>query len=155
MAVYENLNDIIKDAQRKITEILKNDIAPIAEEIVQSHIQSDIYYAYSPKPGAWVNGTTYQRRHILEENVYSFTLNPSTLCITSTASASSPIASGYGFNNKYHGAFLEMLESGKTGIWKRGFPRPAIGHAQMEIDDSVNGGSIGRALEAAIKREFD
>lgn len=155
MAVYENLEDIISDAQRKITNILKQDVAPIAEEIVKSHIQSDIYYAYSPRPGAWIGGTTYQRRHILEDSVSSFLTNGDTLCITSTATASPSIVKGHSFRNRYSGAFLEMLESGNTGIWRRGFPRPAIAHAQLEIDDSLHGGAIARAIEAGIKREFD
>lgn len=155
MAMYDDWDSLVAAAEKKVTRILKQDVAPIVEEIVQSHIQSDIYYAYSPRPGAWVNGSTYQRRHFLENNVTSSLSDSETLFVTSTATASPSVVKGYSFRNRYPGAFLKMLESGNTGIWRKGFPRPAISNAQIEIDDNLQSGSISRAIEQGIKREFN
>lgn len=155
MALYDDWDDLVSAAELKIATILKQDVAPIVEEIVQSHIQSDIYYAHTPRPGAWINRTTYQRRHALENNIVSSFSDKETLFVTSTASASPSIVKGYSFRNRYPGAFLKMLESGNTGIWRRGFPRPVINNAQIEIDDNLQGGSISRAIENGIKREFN
>lgn len=155
MAMYGDWDSLVAAAEKKVTRILKQDVAPIVEEIVQSHIQSDIYYAYSPRPGAWVNGTTYQRRHSLENNVVSSLSDSETLFVTSTATASPSVVKGYSFRNRYPGAFLKMLESGNTGIWRKGFPRPAISNAQAEIDDNLQNGSISQAIEKGIKREFN
>ena len=154
MAIYGDWDSLVAAAEEKISIILKQDVAPIVEEIVQSHIQSDIYYAYSPRPGAWIKGSTYQRRHTLENNISSSLLDGETLFVTSTATASPSVVKGYRFQNRYAGAFLKMLESGNTGIWRRGFPRPAITNAQTEIDDNLQNGSISRAIERGIKREF-
>lgn len=155
MTEYSDWSSLVSAAEDKVSEILKRDVAPVAEEIFQSHIQSDIYYAYSPRPGAWIKGSTYQRRHELENNVSSSLSEKSTLFITSTASASPSIIKGYSFRNRCPGAFLELIESGKTGIWRKGFPRPAVSHAQIEIDDNLQSGSIMRAIEKGIKREFE
>lgn len=155
MAMYDDWDSLVVAAEKKVTQILKQDVAPVVEEIVQSHIQSDIYYAYSPHPGVWVNGSTYERRHALENSIYSSITDGDTLLVTSTATASPSIINGYSFRNRYPGAFLKMLESGNTGIWRKGFPRPAIGNAQTEIDDNLQSGSISRAIENGIKREFN
>ncbi|MGN1154787.1 MAG: hypothetical protein ACI4TK_01275 [Agathobacter sp.] len=154
MPMYDDWDSLVEAADKKVTRILKQDVAPVVEEIVKSHIQSDIYYAYSPQPGAWINGTTYQRRHILENGVYS-TVENDTLFTTSNATASPSIIKGYSFRNRYPGAFLKLLEIGNMGIWRKGFPRPAVSNAQIEIDDNLQSGSISRAIENGIKREFN
>lgn len=155
MAMYNDWESLVAAAEHKVAKILKQDVAPIVEEIVQSHIQSDIYYAYSPHPGAWINGSTYQRRHVLENNITSSLSDNKTLFVTSTATASPSVVKGYSFRNKYPGAFLKMLESENTGIWRKGFPRPAISNAQAEIDDNLQNGSISRAIQNGIKRELN
>jgi len=155
MAMYDDWESLVSAAEKKVARILKQDVAPIVEEILQSHIQSDIYYAYSPRPGAWVKGTTYKRRHILEKNIASSLSDSETLFVTSTATASPSVVKGYSFRNRYPGAFFKMLESGNTGIWRKGFPRPVVSNAQMEIDDNLQSGSISRAIENGIKREFN
>lgn len=154
MGFYADWGSLVAAAEQKVATILKQDVAPVAEEIVKSHIQSDIYYAYTPQEGAWVNGSTYQRRHVLEDSIESTMLSNNTLLITSNASASPSILKGSGFRASAPGAFLQMLESGNTGIWKKGFARPAIAHAQIEIDDSIQGGALSSAIERGIKREF-
>lgn len=154
MSHYEDWDSLIAAAEKNISVILKNDVAPITEEIVKSHIQSDIYYTYTPRAGRWVDGNTYQRRHVLEDSINSTFVSKGVLLTTSTATASAPILNGHSFTNRYPGAFLKMLENGNMGIWKSGFPRPVISNAQLEIDNSIQDGAIRHAIENGIKREF-
>ena len=148
---YGDWNSLAAAFSRATKRILKNNVAPVAEDIMRKHIKSDIYNVYTPKRGAWVNGTTYQRRHILESSVTSNVINQDTLFVTSTATASPAIVSGWSFNNRYDGAFLELLESGHMGIWKSGFPRPAVSNTQREFDTSKE---IISAIKRGIKSEI-
>ena len=166
MPDYGSWEELCEAAQKKCYDILKNDVAPVAEEIVRNHIQDDIYDAispytgqkYRPIPNGWVNGTTYQRRHVLEGSVYSSLLedkpieegeDPFVLLVTSNATASDPVVTGYEFNNSEPGAFLNLLETGHMGIWRHGFPRPAIGNAQNEIDRSS---AIRNAIQSGLDK---
>lgn len=131
-------------------DILMNDVNPIAMEILKKHIASDIYNAYTPKSGGWVGHTTYQRRHVLEGAVVGEMESSDTLCVTSTASPS-PSILGTGFSGAGGGGFLQMLQVGNMGIWKSGFPRPAI--ANTELDYASNP-SIQSAIKSGIARLF-
>lgn len=148
---FSDWDDLVNAVDSKLSVILEKDVAPIAEEILSKHIKSDIYDAYAPKENGWVNGTTYQRRHLLEDAVTSIMLDNNTLLVTSTATASPSIISGWSFHNRYQGAFLKLIESGNTGIWKSGFPRPAVTNTQEEIDNS---NKITSAIKRGIKREI-
>ncbi|MBR4021284.1 MAG: hypothetical protein IKI94_01595 [Ruminococcus sp.] len=148
---FSKWDDLVNAVDNKLSVILEKDVAPIAEEILKKHIKSDIYDAYTPKENGWVNGTTYQRRHVLEEAVTSIMLDKNTVLITSTATASPSIVNGWSFHNRYPGAFLKLIESGNTGIWKNGFPRPAVSNTQDEIDNS---NQIASAIKRGIKREI-
>jgi len=110
---------------------------------LRERIAEDIYAIYTP--------AYYQRRHVLEQNVEGDLTNPGTLLVTSTADASPSVVPGYSFENRYPGAFLEMLEVGNMGFWRRHFPRPAVAMAQGIIGSSSE---IRRAIEAGIRREF-
>jgi len=123
--------------------ILLCDVNPVAEKILREHIAEDIYAAYTP--------AYYQRRHVLEQSVEGDLTGPGTLFVTSTASASPSLVPGYSFENRYPGAFLEMLEVGNMGFWRRHFPRPAVAMAQVAIDKSPE---IRRAIEGGLRREF-
>lgn len=131
-------------------DILMNDVRPVAIEIFKKHIASDIYNAYTPKSGGWVGHTTYQRRHVLEGAVVGEMESSDTLCVTSTASPS-PSILGIGFSGAGDGGFLQMLQVGNMGIWKSGFPRPAI--ANTELDYASNP-SIQSAIKSGIARLF-
>lgn len=139
----------------KASIILKEDVTPVAEKILAKHIKSDIYDKYTPKTNGWVssNGsrTTYQRRHVLEDNIKTLIQDKHTILVTSTATSSSAVVKGWSFHNRYPGAFLKLLESGNMGIWKGGFPRPAIKNTQNEIDESSQ---IKSAIKKGIKREI-
>jgi hypothetical protein len=134
---------LVAQAQAKLDLVLQQDVSPVAEEILQERIAADIYAAYTP--------AYYQRRHVLEESIVSDITAPGTLLVTSTADASPSLVPGYAFENRYPGAFLEMLEVGNMGFWRRHFPRPAVSMAQGVIDRSAE---IRRAIEAGIHREF-
>jgi len=134
---------LVEQAQANLDNILRHDVAPVAEEILRDHIASDIYAAYTP--------AYYQRRHALERTIISYIENGDTLMTTSAASASPSILPGYTFENRYPGAFLEMLEVGNMGFWRRDFPRPAVSMAQGEIDRSAE---LRSAIKTGIQREF-
>jgi len=134
---------LVTQAQETLDCILLCDVSPVAEKILREHIAEDIYAAYTP--------AYYQRRHVLEQSVEGDLTGPGTLFVTSTANASPSLVPGYSFENRYPGAFLEMLEVGNMGFWRRHFPRPAVTMAQGAIDRSVE---IRSAIEDGIRREF-
>lgn len=150
---FSDWNSLVKEVDKKAGKILKNDVAPIAENILKKHIKSDIYDAYTPKENGWVNGTTYQRRHIMENSVTSVFQNGNTLLITTKkdVTASPSVIKGWSFHNRYQGSFLKLIESGKTGIWKNGFPRPAVSNAQIEFGTSQE---IKSSIKRGIQREI-
>ena len=159
---FSDWESLIDAANNKAKEILKTDVAPAAEIILKKHIKSDIYDAYTPKKNGWVLKTggktksgkdkyiraTYERRNNLIDMVYSSMIGSNTLLITSSETANTPLG---GTSMKYIGAFLELLESEDMGLWKGGFPRPAVSNAQSEIDKSS---SIKSAIKKGIQREI-
>jgi len=134
---------LVAQAQTKLDQVLQHDVSPVAEEILKDRIATDIYAAYTP--------AYYQRRHVLEQNITGELTKPGTLLVTSTADASPSFLKGYSFENRYPGAFLEMLEVGNMGFWRKDFPRPAVCRAQEEF---VRSSEIKRSIESGIHREF-
>lgn len=151
MPDYGSWEELCDAAQKKCHDVLKRDVAPVAKEIVKKHIQRDIYDVYTPTPHGWVNGTTYQRRHVLNSSVYCEFVNDDEIMVTSRATASKSVVPGYSFHNRRPGSFLKLLETGRMGIWRNGFPRPAIGNAQKEIDHSS---AIRNAIQSGLDRYF-
>lgn len=148
---FSDWESLVSAVDAKATQILQRDVAPVAEDILKKHIKSDIYDVYTPKPNGWVNGTTYQRRHVLEQAVTTIVQDKHTILVTSTATASPAVLSGWSFHNRYPGAFLKLLEVGNMGIWRGGFPRPAVTNTQNEIDTSQE---IKSAIQNGIQREI-
>lgn len=151
---FSDWDELTKAVNKKCEVILKKYVAPVAEEIFKKHIQSDIYDVYQPIPNAWVGGTTYRRRHILEKRIkveISSNESEAELFITSTAPASESVVKGYRFKERYDGAFLKLIESGNMGIWRKGFPRPAVSNTQMEFD---NGKDVQNAMLIGINNEI-
>lgn len=129
--------DSLANAMKSInTDEIVRSVAPEVEAILLKHIESDIYDSYTPREGAWVGGTTYQRRHVLEGGIKSTLEADGTLLTTSDAPAGQSVVKGYMFSNANSG-FLQLLESGHMGIWKNGFARPAVSNAQKEVDGSA------------------
>lgn len=149
MPDYEDYDGIAAAIDRQVPDILKNDVFPVAEKILIKHIGKDIYDVYTPKSGGWFGGVYYDqgysRRHVLENSIVRVMEDDNTMVVTSRARANKSLVNGYKFNNRYPGAFLEMLESGNTGAWRNGFARPAVSNAQKEVETS-------RAIESAIKK---
>lgn len=143
--------ELVSAVDAKASKILKQDVAPIAEDILKRHIKSDIYDVYTPKENGWVNGETYKRRYALEQAITTLVQDKNTILVTSTATASPAVLSGWSFHNRYPGAFLKLLEVGNMGIWNGGFPRPAVANTQNEIDSSS---AIENAIKSGIQREI-
>lgn len=146
-------DQLIEEVNKKASKILEKDVAPVAEDILKKHIKSDIYDVYTPKEHGWVNGTTYERRNILKDSVVSFLQGSNTLMVTSKkeVTASPAVVKGWSFHNRYQGAFLKLIESGNTGIWRNGFPRPAVSNTQAEFETSS---AIKSAIKRGIQREI-
>lgn len=145
---FEDIDDMVNAASSVNSDDVIQRVANEVEAILLKHIKSDIYDAYTPKEGAWVGGTTYQRRHVLEGGIKSTLEEDGTLLTTSDAPAGQCVVKGYNFSNADSG-FLQLLESGHMGIWRNGFARPVIANAQKEVDESTKIKSI---LENEMKR---
>lgn len=146
-------DELVEAIEKEIPKILTEDVAPYVWEVLKRHIQTDIYDAYTPIEGGWVRGSTYQRRKMLNDDSSEVVLmeGKNTLVVTSGALASTPVVKGYSFDNRYSGSFLELIESGKTGIWKHGFPRPAVARTEAELEHSTEfHAMIDNALERRL-----
>lgn len=139
-------NDV--DFQKIVERILKKDVAPIMKEILKKHIQDDVYDAYTPHRDGWVNHRTYQRRHLLENNIVTMMVNPFTIGVTSLAPAAPAVVPGYTFEERQEGSLLELIEAKKHGIWAGGFPRYPIRNTQAELDQNAE-------IEQAIQNGLD
>ena len=148
---YSDWESLVNAVDQKAFKILQTDVAPVAEGILKKHIKSDIYDVYTPKENGWVNGETYRRRYALEQAITTIVQDKNTILVTSTATASPAVLSGWSFHNRYPGAFLKLLEVGNMGIWNGGFPRPAVASTQNEIDSSS---AIKNAIKSGIQREI-
>lgn len=157
MPYYDSIGEMIAAANIKATNILNRDVSKIVKQILIKHINDDIYISGHPLQNAWVNGTTYQRRHVLQGSIISELKDNNTLFVTSTANASPPIVRGSSFSNGEKGAFLHLLESGNLGFLKRSTRganpgrRPAVSNAQREVESS---GDVTAAIQRGINREF-
>jgi len=130
-------------SQNILDWILRYDVSPIAERILEERIDADIYAAYTP--------AYYYRRQALADRIMGDIIDTGLLFVTSMETASPSIIPGYSFEDRYPGAFLELLEVGNMGFWRKDFPRPAVLRAQGIIDRSSE---IRSAIEDGIRREF-
>lgn len=128
--------DTLLTTEMYASDILMTDVAPVAIDILLKHIKKDIYEAYTP--------SFYERRYSLlaRENIMYKMIDANTLFITSTAQPN-------GKRGFAPGGFLQMLEEGDLGWWRKGFPRPAITNAQNEVDSSSK---IANAISRGRKR---
>lgn len=155
-ADFDTWDGLVTAIDGSISDILLNDVAPVAEDILRKHIERDLYGAYAPKNGGYFAGryfeTAYNRRHVLENSILSEMESTTSMIVTSNATANQSLVPGYSFSNRYPGAFLQMLESGNMGIWQNGFSRPVISNTQKEIDRSSK---IQMAIKKGIKRVIE
>lgn len=150
MPYYDDFDELYKAVDERLNIVLKKHVAPVAEDILRQFIRTDIYLAYTPKRGRWVNGSTYEREYDLEESVYSVVYDDNTALITSDARAV-PLLRSSVFEHRRPGAFLELLESGHMGFWKAGFPRPAVRNAQEAVKTMPH---IKEAIRYGLDAEF-
>lgn len=157
MRYYYNWEDLTAAAQKVCQKILEKDVAPVVKEILGRHIKSDIYDVYTRKTNGWVikvgdkyKAATYKRRHILEDSLISVMTDVDEIMITSKAPPRDPI-DGSKFNNSEYGAFLNLLETGRMGLWRGGFPRPAVSNAQREVNRSSG---IKKAIKDGLDKRF-
>lgn len=151
MPEYSSYEELVSSIEKTFPKILEDYVTPVMTEILKQHIYTDIYQVYTPVSGGWVNGTTYKRRRNLPNSLYSIVKSDGdgVLAFVTSDESFTPIIKGHHFDNNCNpGAFLEMLEKGNMGIWKIGFPRPAVSNAQKEIDTSY-------AIKEAIQKGLD
>ena len=87
------------------------------KNVLYKHIQSDIYGAYTPKPGGWVGGSTYVRRNSLSKGSLVAINEPDgTITITSTAVPGNPV--GRGSISSEPGSLLQLIEGDRHGLWR-------------------------------------
>ena len=133
--VYNSIEEFYSAVEAAIPIVAEEDIAPYVEDILSSHIESDIYGVYTPKPNGWVNGT-YHRRHALTGGIQSV-FDGTTLSTTSVAAPSASVTGAATWGSRT-GAFFDLLASGNMGLWRGGFARPAVDKAQAEVDGSMS-----------------
>lgn len=147
---FEGLADAV---QKQCQDALQKVAVPLVKDILLTHIQSDIYDAYTPKANGWVSAdghpTTYERRYsLLDESAISHSFeSPDTIVITSNALPSPSIGKSK-FVSQGDGSFLKMLAGNNHGLWRGGFPRPAVVNAQTEVNQSAD-------LRAALQKELE
>ena len=151
-----NWKDLVAAVNGECRAILEDYVAPVGKQILKTRIRRDIYGAYRPVKGGYFAGVrytrAYQRRHVLEENIMHIMDNPNTMTITSRAPANTPLLPGYRFQNRYPGAFLQMLENGNMGLWRKGFPRPAVSNTEAQFaTDSKIQNAIKRGIKGRIE----
>lgn len=157
---------LVAEAQKACNKILEDDVAPVAKKILGEHILSDIYSpdVYTPKPNGWVikvgskNGkpiwqrATYKRRNKLPTKLTAELDGSGVLVVSSTERPMTPVRGKFGYVNRLkYGSLLYLLESDDMGLWRGGFPRPALTNAQNEMADSPK---ISQKIEAGIKKRF-
>lgn len=118
--------------------------APIIENILKSHIDSDIegktihtatgapWYRNTSRWSAtkeW-SGKPYAKRNVLAGAV-THKIEGNTLLVSSTASSDPSVITGGTIGG--WGGYLEFFEVGNQGF-KGSFPRPAVTNAQKEAD---------------------
>ncbi|MEG1562298.1 MAG: hypothetical protein RR365_00975 [Bacteroides sp.] len=142
-------------ANKACSNILINEVADAAKEIVNDHISKDIYGAYSPVGSE--NGG-YDRRGELGNpaNTVVKKTGGNEILITNIASPSPPIF-GDGSGGSQEDRLLYWINEGLVPNYfnKRDYPwmhsRDAIGAAQEEVNSSAN---ITRAIRSGIERVF-
>ena len=138
--------------------ILEKYVKPVMQEILLEHIREDIYgssptSSYAGRPAK----TPYDKAGLPSPNWYVRSYNlldagnlfteidGNTIYMTSNAQ---PPTVWSGSWSATDGGFLALLEGGDLGMWRKGFPRPALSNAQKEVDRS-------QAIRSAINKGFE
>lgn len=150
MAVYHSVEEYISAVEAKLPVAAEKYLAPEIENILKEFTTSNVYGHYTPRQGAWIDGSTYHATRSLLSGISSW-IEGDTLYATSFAAPNESIAGGtvYGGSD---GGFYTLLESRNMGLWRRGFPRPVIGPAQSYINSHLDvlGDKLVKGLESML-----
>ena len=151
---FDSWESLVHAVNQRAHTILRRDVAEPAKKILKQHIADDLYGVYTPKQNGWVTTDwqpiTYQRRHVLEKALWSGFEDYNTMVVTSLA-APSPSVGKSKFHSAQQGSFLEMIESGNTGLWRGGFARFPVTRTQ---NDFYTNTKIYEAIRKGIRREI-
>lgn len=126
MKVASSVADLESIIKAELEATLRDDVAPAVEQILNKHIQEDIYDAYDP--------VCYGRRGLLGSGEYTISVvNGLNLLVTNVTPGDTPIADG---STPTGTSLLEIIETGAqgngSGKWRNAFARPAVARAQAE-----------------------
>lgn len=152
-------NKLTLEVDNKDTQIiLEKYVKPVMQKILLEHIREDIYgsspsssYAGRPartpydKAGLPAPKQYVRSYNLLDAGNIVTELDGNTLYMTSNAQ---PPTVWSGSWSATEGGFLALLEGGDLGVWRKGFPRPALTNAQREVDRS-------QAIQSAIRKGFE
>lgn len=164
---HDTWDSLVVGVNGGLETVLTNEVAPVLSDMLFDQIKKDIYGAYTPKAGGWVDvstipwrkGVTYERRQSLLGNYAYIFEDFNELTVTSTANPA-PSVGKIKFVAEEPGAFLKMLESENiaNSLWHGGFPRPAVSNAQRKVDSFLRGshnkltGAISRGIKKYIEQ---
>lgn len=133
---YNSIEEYLAAVEAAIPTAMMKSVAPKVEDILAIYTIMRVYAVYHPKAGGWVRGTTYQRRMALAEGIVSW-MEGDELNVTSEAAPNTSITGKAVYGGR-DGGFYTMLASGRTGLWRNGFPRPVIPEAQAFVDANID-----------------
>lgn len=135
------------EVKKKAKQMMLKELAPIVEDILRKHIETEIYGFHYP-----FDRGTYGRRHQLPAMLSSSMSGADTMITTSNAPPA-PSRTRGGSVNGSGGGFLRLLETGNMGFITRRhgfFPRPAVSSAQAEVDGSARVAAAKQRIIAKI-----
>ena len=149
--VYSS-DQLLREIAGVVRDILYEDIKPEAERIFKNEVETTIYKAYVPRQ--------YVRRHNIGSNIYTditskrlytyhFEITSDETANKSITRFGTPVGFG-GFKYGHPGAFVEMLEVGNMGWWRKHFPRPVISNTQIKF----NSGELDKTISDAISNKI-
>lgn len=147
MAIYKSVEEYVAAVEAALPIAAQQVLGPEMENILREMTTSNVYGHYTPKQGAWINGTTYHATRSLLSRIHSW-VEGDTIYATSFATPNESIAGGavYGGSD---GGFYTLLESSNMGIWRSGFPRPVIAPAQTVVNGQI--GALGEKLVKGLE----
>lgn len=122
--------DSMESFTKFLSDDLKNfmtELAPDVEQVLLSHIRSDIYGAYSP--ASYVRRNELWSGKNIQSNVSGYELT-----VKDMTPGNTPIAAGY---TPPGNVLIGIIETGAqghgSGKWRNAFARPAVANAQHEV----------------------
>jgi len=135
--------EVIKDIKRKIDNTLKNEVSQITKEIIQEHIQTDVYNAGSPR--------VYVRRYydggLIDERNLVTDVKDNTLTITDVAKFNPIGTTPSSSPDELTRQIVEGYGSKKTWYSQ---PRPFMENANIELE---NNNDVQKAIDDGLARQ--